>query len=227
MTVASQKGGAGKTTLATGLASAWRALGMKVLIVDADPQDTACSWAAKAPDGQGIDVVSVEQGRLLLRQIPNLAKDYDRILIDTPPRLGPEQRGAVLVADAVVVPTCCGGFEGDALGPTLDYLDVIVASHPGVPPKVLLALNKMTRTLLCDALRSDVSEADVTVLETEIPQRVRIAESQSAGLSIVDYDRKDPAAKKFFQLAEEIENNVFETSTENSDPKSKTDGRAA
>lgn len=227
VTVASQKGGAGKTTLATGLAAAWRASGLKVLIVDADPQDTASSWAAKAPEGKGIDVISVEQGRLLLRQIPKLAEDYDRIIIDTPPRLGPEQRGAVLVADAVVVPTCCGGFEGDALGPTLDYLDAIAASHPGVPPKILLTLNKMTRTLLCDALRVDVKEAGITVLETEIPQRVRIAEAQSAGVTIVDYEPKDPAAIKFQQLAKEVESHVFESCTENSNPKTEADGRAA
>jgi len=225
--VASQKGGAGKTTVATGLAAAWRARGLKVLIVDADPQDTASSWAAKAPEGEAIDVVSIEQGRLLLRQIPALAEEYDRVVIDTPPRLGAEQRGAVLVADAVVVPTCCGGFEGDALGPTLDYLEAIVASHPGVPPKILLALNKMTRTLLCDALRTDAGEADVAVLKTEIPQRVRIPEAQSAGLTVLDYDPKDPAAAKFVQLAEEVESHAVESCSENPDPKTAADGCAA
>ena len=227
ITVASQKGGAGKTTVATGLAAAWRAEGLKVIIVDADPQDTASSWAAKSPEGQGVDVVSVEQGRLLIRQVPKLAAEYDRVIIDTPPRLGAEQRGAVLVADAVVIPTCCGGFEGDALGPTLDYVETIVASHPGVPPRILLVLNKMSRTLLCDALRADVAETETTVLKTEIPQRVRIPEAQSAGQTVLDYDPKDPAAKTFVRLAQEVESHAFTISPENHDSETEADGHAA
>lgn len=226
VTIASQKGGAGKTTLATGLASVWKAQGLKVLIVDADPQDTASSWAAKAVEGGAPDVVSIEQGRLLVRQVPQYAEHYDRVIIDTPPRLGPEQRGAVLVADVVLVPTCCGGFEGDALGPTLDYMDEILATHPA-PPKIALVLNKMSRTLLCDALREDVAEVGVPVLSSELPQRVRIPEAQSAGSSVVDYDPKDLAAKKFRELAQEVENHALESRSTNQDPKTKADGRAA
>lgn len=107
--VLSQKGGAGKSTIALGIASGLAFQGRNVLLVDSDPQGTLTAWSAHrksvglAPV-EGLDVQQHAGADVhnWLRTLP----DYDDVIIDGPPRADePLSRSVIAAAtDAVLIP---------------------------------------------------------------------------------------------------------------------------
>jgi len=77
--VASSKGGCGKSTLATQLASHWAQAGQHTAIVDADHQGSSYRWATRRPDHVP-GVLGLEGGRKALQRVP---PDTQQLLIDT------------------------------------------------------------------------------------------------------------------------------------------------
>ncbi len=105
-----QKGGCGKTTVSMHLAGALarRGQGMKVLVVDADPQGTATRWAASADDGEPFpaSVVGLAAANSKVhREVQKFAQDYDYIVIDCPPSADSQvPQSALLITDVALVP---------------------------------------------------------------------------------------------------------------------------
>jgi chromosome partitioning protein len=103
--VVNQKGGAGKSTLAMLLAASLADDGKRVLVADADPQNTSMRWAS-AGEGFPADVedVSSEEGKLHKHLRKRLDK-YDYIVIDTPPAAtAPVTASALRIAHLALVP---------------------------------------------------------------------------------------------------------------------------
>src|SRR5208283_4891656 len=113
--VASLKGGSGKSTITINLATCLHGKRHKVLIVDADSQGTCQGWAeiAAAADRDTPPVVGM--GSELRRDLAKVSGGFDVVVIDSPPRLGSEQRAAMLVADLVLMPVTPGPADVWAL----------------------------------------------------------------------------------------------------------------
>ena len=108
ITVANQKGGSGKTTVAMQLAGTLGRRGNKVLVIDADPQGTATRWAASADDDTPFPArvagLSAAGGKVH-REAKKFVEDYDYLVIDCPPAVdSPVPQSALLVSDLVLVP---------------------------------------------------------------------------------------------------------------------------
>lgn len=115
--VASSKGGCGKSTLVTQLASHWAQTGQRTAIVDADRQGSSFRWASLRPDTVP-GVLAQEGGRRSLGRLP---EDTQQLLIDTPAGATVRDLEPYLdLADVVLVPVLPSSFDLQA---TLGFLN--------------------------------------------------------------------------------------------------------
>src|SRR4051794_26558239 len=116
--IISQKGGAGKTTLAVHLATAASEAGHAAAIIDLDPQATAASWgdrrAAAAPE-----VISGQAARL--PALVNAASENgaDFLVLDTAPNADQVVSLATRAANLVLIPCRAAAFDLEAIETTL------------------------------------------------------------------------------------------------------------
>lgn len=112
--IISQKGGAGKTTLALHLAAAAQDAGSVSLIIDTDPQATASQWAAWRQDAPP-EVIDSPPPRLAAKVAQAREQGAGVIVIDTPPHADSAARAAVEVADLVLIPCRPSAFDLSAI----------------------------------------------------------------------------------------------------------------
>src|ERR1700677_1836710 len=130
--IISQKGGAGKTTVAIHLAVAAEQRGMNTAIFDLDPQASAASWADKR-EKPSPAVVSAQAARLpnLLEQAASQSADL--VIIDSAPNADAASLAAARAADLILIPCRPAAFDLNAIGTTLN-----LAAVAGKPAYVLL-----------------------------------------------------------------------------------------
>ncbi len=98
--VLNSKGGSGKSTIATSIASYYAAQGKKVMLVDRDPQASSLQWLAARPSGRStISGIDGSSGKF---RVPRSA---DYIVYDTPAAVhGKELSGFLRRAQSIIIP---------------------------------------------------------------------------------------------------------------------------
>jgi chromosome partitioning protein len=201
---ANVKGGAGKTTLSISLAVRLHRMGRRVLVVDTDPEETALTWASKAgeADYEGPPVIRMD-GRNLRRDLPNVARDFEFVVIDTPGNNGPAARAAMLVADLVILPVAPGGpdwwiFSEKTLSVLADARDLRSELAACV------VFNRADATTLSKDTAEALKNAELRVLPSPIGRRVAIAEALVLGKGITDYQPTSEAAQEIDRFAKAV-----------------------
>ena len=134
--VASSKGGCGKSTLVTQLASHWAQAGQHSAIVDADRQGSSFRWAARRPENVP-GVLALEGGRRSLAKLPS---DTAQLLIDTPAGARERELEPYLdQASVLLVPVLPSSFDLDATLAFTEELRAINRIHRGKLPVGLVA----------------------------------------------------------------------------------------
>jgi len=122
ISIISQKGGAGKTTLAIHLAGAATSAGLSALILDADPQATASQWNHWR-GGADPEVVDCASPTLLSRKVQQAADlGADLVIIDTPPHADIMAREACKAADLILIPCRPQAFDLSAVETTAELV---------------------------------------------------------------------------------------------------------
>lgn len=122
--IGGEKGGTGKTTIATNLAAMRARAGRDVLLVDTDIQGSASFWV-QTRDEASIEprVANVQKfGKNLANELSDLATRYQDIIIDAGGRDSAELRASLVRADLAVIPVQASQFDLW----TLDRMDEMV-----------------------------------------------------------------------------------------------------
>jgi chromosome partitioning protein len=202
ITIAQQKGGAGKTTLCAHLALAWALAGKSVAVIDIDPQASLGAWHAMRRETLGdgdksFDFQSVTGWRVQ-SEVERQARQHDIVLIDGPPHAETEARISVRAADLVVVPVQPSPMDVWATKPTLD-----LAKAEKKP--VLLVLNRVPpRANLTDAMLEKLAALDAPIAASRIGNRVALANAMAEGRSVHESAPGSRAAEEIRALAREI-----------------------
>lgn len=180
--IISQKGGAGKTTLALHLAAAAQEAGKVALIIDTDPQATASQWAAWR-DHAAPEVIDSPPPRLGAKVAAARKQGAQVIVIDTPPHADSAARAAVEVADLVLIPCRPSAFDLSAIQISAKLVQllrrpafVVFTAGPPNAPRIYLEASDLVEsfgTPACPILLPDraayrhASAEGRTVLETD------------------------------------------------------------
>jgi chromosome partitioning protein len=204
--VLNQKGGVGKTTIAVNLAATYAKSGLRVLLVDADPQSSALQWSA-ARDAEPLFPVVGMAKPTLHRDLPDIAKDYQVVIIDGAPRVNELGRAAILASDLVLIPVQPSPYDIWAAAETVKLIEEAQQFKPSL--KGAFVIN---RKIANTAIGRDVTEAlgqfqAFPVLPTALHQRVVYAESAGQGLSVIEADPNSGAAREVAALAKVLMSN--------------------
>lgn len=205
LTIAQQKGGAGKTTLAAQLAGCWAARGRRVAVVDIDDQGSLARWAGwraeRSPNRPAVTMRALSGWRLD-GELAGLGREHDVVIVDTPPEAENDARRAVRAADLVLVPVQPNPFDVGATRPTLE---LVRAERR----RVLLVLNRVApRARLAQAMIDAVTELGAPVAATRFANRTGFAASLLDGLAVSETEPRSAAAQELEALADEIERSL-------------------
>ena len=198
ITVAQQKGGAGKTTVAAHVAVALSQKGNRVAVVDIDPQGSMSYWhkireQALGEGYTGLSFTSVSGWRVA-SEISRLKKNADYIIIDSPPHTETEARTAIRGADLVVIPVQPSPTDLWATKATLE-----LAKAERIPVKVV-----MNRVPANSRLAATIAAELPELSETTFGNRVLFASSLMEGRCATEIDPSSVAAKEVKSLVAEI-----------------------
>ena len=189
--VLSEKGGAGKTTLATNLARALQQRGgSRVCVLDTDPQGTSQRWSAAQSDVD-MPIATGLEARALRRALPNLASAFDYVVIDGAPRL--DQVDAIEAADVVLIPVQPSAADVWA-AEGLSRL-VVRYGRSGSPKGAFVVTRQIQHTALARDVETALADLELAVLRGRTSQRVAYAEALSAGLSVYEMNDAKAAAE--------------------------------
>lgn len=202
ITIAQQKGGSGKTTLAVNLATAFLAQGKSVGLLDTDPQGSLGKWFMKRIENQGDDPqlqFSTATAWGIAYELRSLTDKVDIVIVDTPPKADSDLRPALRAADLVLVPLASSHVD---IWATQDVLDL--ADRAG--KRAFIVMNRSrTGTRLGAEITEAVKELDANVMATGFGNRIVFAEALGNGLGAVEAQKRSTAATEVFALVKEVE----------------------
>ena len=194
LSLIAQKGGTGKTTLALSLAVAAEQAGKTTLIIDLDPQASACKWgdrrACEAPA-----VIDAQPSRIANALEKAAQAGVDFAIVDTPARIEQAAAEAAKISDLVIIPCKPSIYDLETLYATID----LVQSRAKRPPIVVLNAVPAQGTRHEQAIQA-IRAMGVAVCPALIGQRVAFEYAAQLGQSAAEYEPDGKAAAEIQHL---------------------------
>ena len=183
--IVNQKGGVGKTCLATNLASAL-ADQEPTLLLDCDPQRSASGWAAlNTQEHQHLAVHSVDEGGLV-RQVRAAATEYPWVLIDCPPGITRVNVDAIRESDVVLIPCKPRVWDVWACVDIVEAVKLRQGGNRGRPKAAFVISMGRPRTRFSQQIGSALAELGLPILQSRTTEREAYAVAAGEGKSVLD-----------------------------------------
>ena len=201
ITLAQQKGGTGKTTLAANIAAALAGV-RRVALLDTDPQHSLSRWHQLRTERQAPATAlafSEVAGWRLGVELDRLRRGHDLILIDSPPQIDTDARLAIRAADLVLIPVQPSPPDLWAADGTMKLVaaERRTAAHR--------AESRARRLPLARNRQADIAARGLPMLRTVIGNRTGFALAFAAGLGVTEAAPRSVAAAELRALVAELE----------------------
>jgi len=185
-----QKGGTGKTTLALSLAVEAEARGRPTLIVDLDPQASACRWGDRRTS-EAPSIIDAQPARLANALAKAKEAGIAFAIIDTPARIEQAAAEAARLADLVVIPSKPSIYDLETLQTSLE----LVTGRAKRPPVVVLNAVPPQGGRARQA-REAIRAMGLAVSPAALGNRVAFEYAAQLGLSAAEYEPDGKAAEE-------------------------------
>jgi chromosome partitioning protein len=191
--ILNEKGGTGKSTLSTNIATALHRAGKKVVLVDADPQGTSRDWReASPPDADLPPVVALDRPQMLVGSLPTLSAN-DFVIIDGPAKAGDMAASIVRVAHVALIVIQPSGADIWASAATVKLIRSKIDVGGSIDAAFLVNRTSGSTKLSKQMLTGEWNEYGIDQLDSTIGNRVAFAQALTDGISV--YDLADGQAK--------------------------------
>ena len=202
ITIAQQKGGTGKTTLAVHLALAFiKYHNLKLAIIDTDPQGSLGKWFMIREEKKlSNSNLTFKTASLWGAQYESkaLKNDHDIVIIDTPPKIESDARPSIEAADLVLIPMTASHVDFWATGAIVD-----IAKKAN--KKILIQINRANqRSKLITKTNDFIKSLSLSSTKTIIGNRQIYAASMGEGKTAVEKQKKGKAVEEIKKLSEQI-----------------------
>ena len=202
ITIAQQKGGTGKTTLAVNLALAFiKYHNLKVAIIDTDPQGSLGKWfmirSEKKISNQNLTFKTASLwGTQYESKI--LKQDHDVVIIDTPPKIESDARPAIEAANLVLIPVAPSPVDFWAT-------ESIIEIAKKAKRKILIQINRANhRSKLISKTHEYIKSINISATKTLIGHRQIFIASMGEGKTVVEKQRKSKAVEEIKSVSNQI-----------------------
>lgn len=189
-----QKGGVGKTTVAVNLAVAAQVAGIRTVLFDLDPQESAVVWS----DRRKAELPHVEF--LTERRLPDAlaaaeAQGFELAIIDTPPAAGPQAYTAAQAVDLVLVPCRPSLIDLDAIRRTAQLV-----KSAGISAFVIFNAAPPGATTLLDDARAIVDSSGLAAAPTVLRERSAFRAAWPLGKGVIETEPRGKATAEISEL---------------------------
>lgn len=188
--IIAQKGGVGKTTLAISLAVAAEKSGKQAVVIDLDPQASACNWADRREHESPI-VVDAQPPRLANALQKAKEAGIDFAFIDTPPRAEQAALAAAKAADLVLVPSRPQVYDLETIPNTAELLKLA-----GNTPAMVVLNSILPRGTRHDQARTAIASLGIPVCPAMLTQRAAFGDAGTLGLTAIEHEPSGKAAQE-------------------------------
>jgi chromosome partitioning protein len=202
ISILSQKGGVGKTTLSIHLCHALSLKGFNPILIDSDPQGSSLDWSLARQGERLFPVVALDRP-IIHKELPRLMRGYEFAVVDGAPRLSDLTRSAIMASDLIVIPVQPSPLDVWAIHEVVTLIEEARVYNDSLKA-VFLVSRKIVNTAIARDFLEVLDTYNIPILESQIAQRVVFAESLASGSTVLEIAPFSQAAKEIRQLCKEI-----------------------